>query len=42
MRVREFFTDVYNDIVFGFTLAVDVYKCLKEEKSKERLCLTLA
>ena len=40
--MRERFDSILSSLIFAVTLARDVSRCLKEEKKKERLCLTLA
>ena len=41
MGKNETFDDIFCNIVFVVTMARDVSKYIKEEKEKERLCLSL-
>ena len=41
-NMKIFFTDCCNSVVFAVSMALDVRKYLKEEKERERLCLTLS
>ncbi len=37
--VKDFFGNLWMGVIFSATMAVDVYKYLKEEREKEKLCL---
>ena len=41
-KIRELFCEITADLVFAYNLGRDVRRILKEEKSRGKLCFSLA